>query len=63
MPTINKILKVVNDDTDLPTFKHTTFYLILKKDKFTSKFTLLNFSLITKGIICDKILKSVLIIQ
>ena len=31
-PTVKKVLKVVNDDTDLLKFKHTTFYLLLKKN-------------------------------
>lgn len=35
LPTINKVLKVVNDDPDLPTFKRTTFYRLLKELNFT----------------------------
>lgn len=35
LPTVDKVLKVVNDDPDLPTFKRTTFYHLLKKLNFT----------------------------
>lgn len=35
LPTVNKVLKVVNDDPDLPTFKRTTFYHLLKELNFT----------------------------
>lgn len=35
LPTINKVLKVVNDDPDLPTLKRTTFYYLLKELNFT----------------------------
>ena len=35
LPTIDKVLKVVNDDPDLPTFKRTTFYHLLKELNFT----------------------------
>jgi hypothetical protein len=34
LPTIDKVLKVVNDDDDLPTFKRTTFYKLLKELNF-----------------------------
>ena len=34
LPTIDKILKEVNDDTDLPNFKRTTFYKLLKELDF-----------------------------
>lgn len=30
-PSINKVLKVVNDDKDLPSFSRSTFYNIMKK--------------------------------
>ena len=35
LPTINKVLKSVNDDTDLPTFKKRTFYHLQKELHFT----------------------------
>ena len=35
LSTINKVLKSVNDVTDLPTFKRTTFYHFLKELHFT----------------------------
>lgn len=34
IPTINKVLKAVNDDCDLPNFKRTTFHSLLKKIGF-----------------------------
>lgn len=34
MPTINSILKDVNDDPDLPNFKRSTFHKLLKKLSF-----------------------------
>lgn len=35
LPTIDKVLMVVNEDNDLPSFKRTTFFKILKKLNFT----------------------------
>lgn len=34
VPTIDKVLEVVNADNDLPTFKRSTFYKLLKKLNF-----------------------------
>lgn len=34
IPTIDKVLRDVNDDVDLPNFKRTTFYKLLKKINF-----------------------------
>lgn len=34
IPNIDKILQEVNDDPDLPTFKRTTFYKLLKSLNF-----------------------------
>ncbi|XP_041984796.1 uncharacterized protein LOC121737248 [Aricia agestis] len=35
VPTLNDVLKVVNDDPELPTFSRTTLYNLLKKLNFT----------------------------
>lgn len=36
-PTVEKVLRVVNEDDDLPSFKRTTFFIILKKLGFKFK--------------------------
>ncbi|XP_015929512.3 uncharacterized protein [Parasteatoda tepidariorum] len=48
IPTINKVLKAVNDDSDLPNFKRTTFYSLLKKLGFKHQKRGRNSSLIEK---------------
>ena len=35
LPTINKVLKSINDDTDLPIFKRLAFYHLVKEIHFT----------------------------
>lgn len=37
IPTIDKVLRVVNDDADLPNFSRSTFYKLLKHLKFQYK--------------------------